>query len=187
MFPMPLAILSIEDESDREWMEYIFRTYQRLMYYEIVKIVKDPWTAEDILQTTVVNLIDKLETVRKLRGRNLVNYLISASKNTAISHIRASQKKHQLPLDDWSAAEQQVDHHSPELLVLQNEDLREFARVWNQLDERSQLLLRGRYILKQSYAELAEELHIKPESVRMAVTRAKRTARDLMKKSLALK
>ena len=68
MFPMPLAILSIEDESDREWMEYIFRTYQRLMYYEIVKIVKDPWTAEDILQTTVVNLIDRLETVRELRG-----------------------------------------------------------------------------------------------------------------------
>ena len=41
--------------------------------------------------------------------------------------------------------------------------------------------------MKQSYAELAEELHIKPESVRMAVTRAKRTARELMKKSLALK
>ena len=40
MFPMPLAILSIEDESDREWMEYIFRTFPysspRLMYSEMV-------------------------------------------------------------------------------------------------------------------------------------------------------
>lgn len=185
MFPMPLVILSIEDESDREWMEFIFSTYQRLMYYEIIKIIKDPWTAEDILQTTVVNLIDHLETVRNLQGRNLVNYLISASKNTAISHIRSNQKKRQLPLDDWSVAEQQINYHSPELLVLQNENLQELARIWEQLDERSQFLLRGRFILKQSYTELAEELHIKPESVRMAVTRAKRVAKELMEKSFA--
>lgn len=45
-----------------------------------------------------------------------------------------------------------------------------------QLDDRSKLLLEGKYILGKSDEELAEELSKKPASVRMALTRARQCA-----------
>ena len=50
MFFIPPAILAIEDEDDRSFMENLYRSYYRLMYHEIFTVTSDPWLAEDILQ-----------------------------------------------------------------------------------------------------------------------------------------
>ena len=47
-------------------------------------------------------------------------------------------------------------------------------------DENTRWLLEARYILDYSDGELARELGVKPDSVRMALTRARRKARRLM-------
>lgn len=54
------------------------------------------------------------------------------------------------------------------------------AQVWPRLDENTRWLLEARYILDYSDGELARELGVKPDSVRMALTRARRKARRLM-------
>lgn len=51
---------------------------------------------------------------------------------------------------------------------------------WPRLDENTRWLLEARYILDYSDGELARELGVKPDSVRMALTRARRKARRLM-------
>ena len=48
MFFIPPAILAIEDEDDRSFMENLYRSYYRLMYHEIFTVTSDPWLAEDI-------------------------------------------------------------------------------------------------------------------------------------------
>ena len=53
MFFIPPAILAIEDEDDRSFMENLYRSYYRLMYHEIFTVTSDPWLAEDILQNVV--------------------------------------------------------------------------------------------------------------------------------------
>lgn len=45
-----------------------------------------------------------------------------------------------------------------------------------QLDERTRYLLEGYYILDLPVAEMARELNIKPASLRMVLTRARKTA-----------
>ena len=54
--------------------------------------------------------------------------------------------------------------------------------VWDDLDERSKYLLSGRYILEQSFEEMAKELGVSTGSARMLLTRAKRTALALINK-----
>ena len=56
MFFIPPAILAIEDEDDRSFMENLYRSYYRLMYHEIFTVTSDPWLAEDILQNVVISL-----------------------------------------------------------------------------------------------------------------------------------
>lgn len=182
MLPIPYAILTIENESDREFMEHIFVSYHYLMYHEIYQIVGDSWLAEDILQTVIVNLIDHIETLRTLSTKKLINYIISASKNTALTQIHKESRRQESSYDDWLDIPQDTaSEGNPEFWTLQNEKWDCLAVIWSELDERSKYLLSGRYILNKSYEEMGKELGIKPESVRMAVTRAKRAAYALMK------
>ena len=46
-------------------------------------------------------------------------------------------------------------------------------------------MLSGRYILEQSFEEMAKELGVSAGSVRMLLTRAKRSAKELIEKSEA--
>ena len=58
---IPFCILVIEDNDDREFMASLFVQYQRLLYKEIYAILKNPWNTEDIMQATLVKLIDKIQ------------------------------------------------------------------------------------------------------------------------------
>ncbi len=101
-------------------MAALFIQYQRLLYKEIYDILKNPWNTEDVLQATLVKLIDKLPELRN--------------------------------------------------------------KERPQLDAKSKYLLEGKYILGKSDEALAEELSIKPASVRMALTRARQCAYQLLTK-----
>jgi len=54
--------------------------------------------------------------------------------------------------------------------------LEALSRIWTQLDERTRYLLEGYYILDLPATEMARELNIKPASLRMALTCARKTA-----------
>ena len=69
---IPICILMMEDESDRAFMSDLFAQYQRMMVSEIRKIVKDQWTAEDLMQETLEMLIPQVKELRVGRaGRNV--------------------------------------------------------------------------------------------------------------------
>ena len=63
-------------------------------------------------------------------------------------------------------------------------ELNALARVWPRLDEDTRWLLEARYILDYSDSELAREMGVKPTSVRMALTRARKKARAMLRPEL---
>ena len=87
---IPYCILVIEDDDDRAFMEQLFVEYHRLMYHEIFKLIRDQWAAEDVMQSTLVRLIDKIPELRIKDRDHLVNYIITASKNQARNYLRDS-------------------------------------------------------------------------------------------------
>ena len=62
---IPCCILIIEDENDRTFMAELYLQYNRLMYSVIYKIIHDPWTAEDLVQTTLEKLIGNVQNSGK--------------------------------------------------------------------------------------------------------------------------
>ena len=75
-----------------------------------------------------------------------------------------------------------AEHRQMEDLLISKEEIDELVRRWPQLDAKSKYLLEGKYILGKSDEALAEELSIKPASVRMALTRARQCAYQLLTK-----
>lgn len=171
---LPLMITAIEDEDDKAFMTWLYLQYRRLIYSEIQKITDDD--VEDLLQLAIEKLIDKLPLLREMDRGKLVNYIISTAKNTAFSSLRG---KRQEAL--WEDQEQLPDPKPmPEESVITQEAMSSLARVWNSLDERTQYLLSAKYILNKSGREIADDLKMSPDNVRMALVRAKKKARQAM-------
>ena len=176
---IPVCILAMSDEGNREFMIALYINYERLMYSTIDKILHDQWGTEDVLQSTLLKLIDKVSLLRKLSKPQLANYIVVSCKNTAINEMRFRAKRRTSAYNDLVVDNFEV-HDSAEDTVIQMENCKELCDVWERLDDRSRYLLEARYILEEMPEEIAKNLGIKPESVRMALTRAKRKASKLM-------
>ena len=76
---LPLMLMAIEDENDREFMERLYLQYHRLIYSEVRKLIQNEDEAEDLMQTVVEKLIHKVDLLRDRERRRLVNYVISTA------------------------------------------------------------------------------------------------------------
>lgn len=181
---IPVCILAIECESDREFMTGLYENYHRLMYSQIIKIVRDDFVAEDLLHDVLVKLIDKIDELREKPRDKLVNYIISSCKNRSLNYLRDRKIGADVPWEFWdNLPDPEQDRNQMELMIVTKEDLSRLSQVWPQLDSRNQNILERYYIEEKSVREISEELGIKAESVRMALTRARRAAYALMKKT----
>ena len=177
---IPLVILAIEDDDDREFMEAFFQKYERLMYSEIYKFTSEPTDAEDILQTVLVKLIEKVKLLRSMDRNPRVNYLITTIKNTSINMVYRRRQIDSLDDIDWFDKNQPQAPNTVEDMVFRREAVFRMEAIWPLLDEKSRFLLRARYFLGMNQEEIAAELNIKPDSVRMEMSRARKKVRDLL-------
>lgn len=182
---IPLCILAIEDESDREFMVELYEEYKLLMYKEINRITRDAWDAEDIMQTALVKLIDRIALLRTLERNRLVNYIITAVKHNAYNYL-SRQKKNTFSFDDLRDTPMDIDMMAGiEERLDTKEDLKRLFTIWPRLEKRSRYLLEAKYILDEPSEDIARVLGIQARSVRMALTRARRQAYDLIQEEKA--
>lgn len=178
---MPLMALNTPDEQD--FMMELLHEYEALMFSTARRYAKAANRAEDIVQESLVRLIDHIQTIMAIPRCNLAGYVVNTVKNTALNQLRAEQVRRKYVVEDVSPDEagDRAAGTSPELLVLRQEDSRNFYQVWTTLSEADRSLLEGRYILGMTDEELARELGCKPGSVRMKLTRARRRATEAYK------
>lgn len=181
---LPVCVLAIEDESDRAFMTMVFNQYQWLMFSTAEQVVKDRWAAEDVVQGTVEKLIDKIDKLKGMDERHMVNYIITACRHAAYNELRYRSRHPMFTIDeDWDTESDDHAVRSMETRLIHEEDLRRMADVWPELDERSRYVLEARYILEMTDAEIAKALDVKAASVRMALTRARKKALELIEKT----
>lgn len=178
---IPLIILTIEDEDDRTFMTEVYVRYERLIYSEIYKLMNDRWMVEDVMQTTLMKLIDRLSRLRGMDERHRINYIITAARNNAISTLRLHASHASASLEAQQEAGWDFgSDFSVEETILRAEKIGRLKDIWPRLDARSRYLLESKYILDASSKEMAQTLGIKEDSVRVELSRARRKARQLL-------
>lgn len=174
-----MIIMAIEDDSDRSFMANLYIDYQRLMYKVITSYTTNPWDADDIFQSTLPKLIDKLAALRKMPKDKLSNYIFSTCKNTAINYLRKKGNLNEFSFENLSSTI--PADNDPRLFSEEDgEDVEALHRAWKRLDARSQYLLEARYILNKSFEEIAADINIQTDSARAAISRARKKARKLI-------
>ena len=97
---LPIIILAIEDDDDRAFMTNIYLKYERLMFSEAYKVTKHIQDTEDVLQISLVKLIEKIPLLRRLDQKRLVHYICRAARNNAISFCQKERKHDILSIND---------------------------------------------------------------------------------------
>lgn len=175
---LPVIILAIENDDDREFMSSVYYQYNRLMFSEANKIVQNDMDAEDIVQDVIEKLIDKIDVLKVLAPRQLTCYVAESAKNRARNFMRSTVNR-PLPLE--TADQVGSFAEDVEQAVLCSVSIIELRSVLRKMKDSSSSLLRMKYILQLSNEEIANELKIKPDSVRVLLSRARKEAFAMLK------
>ena len=96
-----VLLLQIENEDDRDFMSVLYERYRRLMLSEIYKLIHDSWVAEDLMQDTIVKLIDKVELLKTMDSKRLSAYVVTSAKNQARDYLRKAAVRKSTCLKIW--------------------------------------------------------------------------------------
>lgn len=77
---IPVSIVEIEGENDREFIQRLFLQNERGMYAMAMSIVKEHNTACDMVSASCVRMIERIEYLRRIDARKQTPYLLSIVK-----------------------------------------------------------------------------------------------------------
>ena len=181
---IPICIMAIEDPDDRQFMEDLYWDYSRLMYCEAHKFLSEPADAQDVVHSSVVKLIDKLDDIKTMSLHKRVKYIITTVKNTAINYIRDQKRGTVYSFDElFDPSRPPMEATCDSIMVWM--ESQQFSEVWNALDEKYRYVLELKYILDFTDKQLARDLGIAPASVRMVLSRARSRLREIMAVKMA--
>lgn len=183
---MPLSGSGQLLPGDREFFDSVYEGFKRTIYATIKKYVSDSEAVDDLVQDTVINLLAKTLLLRGLNEAALCTYIVTTARNTAKNYLKHQELRYLRFTDGPDICEVGDDIReraiSSEELLLMGERRAEFYAAFKKLNERDRVLLGGKYLLGMDDAELAKLVRCKPGSIRMALTRARRHAFEIMKK-----
>lgn len=168
-------------EENRRRLTQLFAAHHRRMYGLIRQIVADRWAAEDLLQDVLVRMMERADRLPEGEEERLLRYVCAACRNRAKNYLRSQRirRKHTAAVS-WETAEPGSGLEELERRLIRQEEMNSLRRIWGQLDRRSRYLLRHYYLLGESAGDIALQLGMKPASVRMALSRARKAAQRLM-------
>jgi RNA polymerase sigma-70 factor (ECF subfamily) len=180
---MLVSVKSLSDrDEDREFILALYEKYNKLIYRKIQDRVGTTHEIEDLVNDTLIKLIEKIETLKSLEERELLYYIVKASNHTASDFIKrcSVQQKH-IYYGNANDLRDNISELKDESYTY-NERLEDLAKAILKLPERDSGLLIDKYFFHKTDRELAASIGIKENSVREYLTRARRRARALMEK-----
>ena len=93
MLIFPTAIMMMEDEDDRAFMEKLYLDHRYLLFKIAYAIVQDYQVAEDMVSEACVSLIANIDTLRKLNNCKARAYIVTTVRNASLDYVRKRADK----------------------------------------------------------------------------------------------
>ena len=178
---LPIIISSIESPQDRDLMSEFYLSHNSRMYAEAWKYMQNAEDVEDMVFEALTRIIDKMDVFRNLEPTQRIVYAVTAVRNLCYIQLTRNNLHTMVSFDALEVERPQEGSTSLESMTerkLLNEQVRQ---VWCTLTAEERMLLEQKYILRWSDEELSKHLGIQPQSVRMRLTRAKRSIMKQLK------
>ena len=166
MLIMPMVILAIEDEDDRQFMERLYYDHSRLMYATAWKYSTNKIEVEDVVSDSCVALIPKISVLRRMDQKTLCAYVVSTVRNKTLDANRtACRNSDRVRLEDNEILENMSNGKSTEEQVLLREKLRMILEAASGLPWIEQDILRMKYQQGLTAREISEKTGVSENDV----------------------
>ena len=175
------AILAIENESDREFVERLYAANYAVMFQKALSILKNPQRAEDAVEAVMLKLIDRIELLRGCNRASLRSYLLTCVKNEALGQLRKDKKLYSFE-DVEDRLRAIPDGGAPlDAGLIWREQVRSLVRALKRLPERDCMALRMKYYERLSDQEIGAVLGIGSSGVRALIIRARKKVCEILR------
>ena len=173
---MPHTVFGIADA--QEAMTSFTEKYKPLLYQKACSMANDNLSPEDLMQETLTKVWAKRDTFLPLSDPQRVSYCLRAMRNLVINENKRGKIIAFVPDDDTS--EYPSTTLTPEEFLFRKFEHEQVHNALGQLDEHARMLIERKYLLNDSDENIAKDMRIKPDSVRMAFSRARRKLKKLL-------
>ena len=158
------------------FMTALYLEYERFMFALAGRYASNPFEQEEIVQSALVQLWQKVDTLQQMEPRAVASYIAVTIRNTALNYRRKHGKEalRQISLDDAPEDFPALQALPADAKLLADEHKAAFLRAYQSLPPEDRFLLEGKYILQCSNEELAAQLNCKPDSIRMKLYRVRK-------------
>ena len=170
-----IHMIEMHPGSRYEMVSELFRLYGKLMYDVAYSVLKHEQNAEDVVQETLLKLIEKSDQFEQFVPQKMRRFIIVMTRNTALDFRRRQQRNIAVDMNE-------EENQSVLSLVSSDEDIfqaRELAASFRQLDEDEQDLLWMKYWERQTSRQIAARLHISEAAAVSRLRRAKEHLKEL--------
>lgn len=177
----------VERLSDTAFLSEIYEKHKGIMYKTALECSGAGADKDGIVHDSLLRLAQHIDTLRQLNDHALAVYVATTVRSVAFNGERRKRTERRRLVDaDVSELESVEFMPSYEEQYIEAEAHRDRLRYLREslaeLDDTDRELLVGKYIAGQSDDELARRFGIKPESVRMKLTRARRRVRKMIER-----
>ena len=169
---LQLIVFAAVTDAQRDFLALLYEEYRIPMWRYAHAITGSPETADDVVQTAFVALLDKIELLESLHLRQRDAYIAVTVRHLA---VKCNQMPESLTVDDQELSTGD-DHVYGQAL-----DRDQIGRAARQLPERYQAVILLRYGLDQTHEQIGAVLGITPGNVRVRLHRALQQLRKLLR------
>jgi len=165
-------LLHCQSGNQRAQLE-VYNRYNKAMYNTAIRIVKDSFKAEDIMQESFLTAFTKLNTLKdtKVFGAWLKRIVV----NNSIAHYNKTVKQNEVPLD--TVLYKVEEDNGIEESNHNNEKVKQIMSVMKTLKPNYSLGLSLHLIEGYDYEEICEIMNISYANCRTLISRAKESLR----------
>lgn len=174
MLMLPIVIMTMPEGEERDYMELLYTQYHRMMLSTAWKYNKDKAAVEDIVSDSCVALMKKVPLLRNLDENSRRSYIVSAVRNTALNYFKRNKMIHKYVSEaDTEALSEIADRHDWEREIALQLELDAVWAAILQLPEKEREIMRMKYALEMTDAEIAKEIGLSVRSITKYVSRAR--------------
>ena len=177
---LALYLNDINEQSNKDKFEEIYRIYEQKMYAVAYKILRHKENAEDAVHDALEVIVKKIDTIGEIRTVKTWNYIQVIVKNKAIRIYNSKKGKKEFVTDDMNLLVDIQNYcEDVETIVTRNDMINCMANILLELPEKCRDVMYLRYYNELSYADVAEVLDTTEENARQI---ARRTRKMLAKR-----
>ena len=181
--PVPVLVLAILNDSDREFLQELYFQHRKTMYHVARKHFADkPEELEEAISITLERMCRYVKKLQKVPSNKMQAYVVLMVENVCRNRLRQIIREREqgtISFDDSNLYNADTISIDPYETLFDYADAKTLLASFQGLSQRDQDLIWMRHVERMDYTEIADELHMNAGAVRTALSRAKNRLEEM--------